>query len=368
MNAVDTSGYFFKKLFKCIKKAINNVFRGINKVLGDLAPIAAIAIGVFLPGAQFLAGLGNFGAAVVSGFVAGGVASGSLKGATVGAFSAALFYGVGSAFDGVSGADSFGTLAHAGKTLAHGVAGGVMSVLNGGKFGHGFVSAGFTQLAAPGINRFGVRGSRFSPKRVFAAALVGGTSSALTGGKFANGAVTGAFSRAFNDEMHWRDRVNLALAQAKDKLQQLSSWAVKNEKQIFSTMQAIGGAGQALFGAGLCSTAVGCAFGAPIIAHGLSNYSQGVGFTDTNVVQEGYKAIFGNDVGNSIYYSVDIASSIGAGSAKTLSSYGRTLQNSGEILFYSSDYVRTIATPLGTMSAANDTYVIGKGLVNDYGN
>lgn len=58
-----------------------------------------------------------------------------------GAFSAAVFYGIGSAFEG-TGADVFGSMAHVGKTIAHGVAGGIMSVLNGGKFGHGFISAG----------------------------------------------------------------------------------------------------------------------------------------------------------------------------------------------------------------------------------
>ncbi|WP_330925826.1 hypothetical protein [Candidatus Sororendozoicomonas aggregata] len=346
------------------------MFKGINKLLGDFAPFVAIAIAAFVPGAEFLWGtLANTAtAAVATGFVAGGIATGSLKGAFVGAFSAGVFHGIGTSFqEGAWARGFFGSSATGAKVAAHGLAGGVMSVLNGGKFGNGFASAGFTQLLAPGIGAID-KGTRFSARRVFAASIVGGTSSATTGGKFANGAVTGAFSRAMNDESHWRDRVNLALAQAKDKLQQLSSWAVKNEKRIFSTMQAIGGAGQALFGAGLCTTTAGCVFGAPIIAHGLSNYSQGVRFTDTNIVQEAYKAIFGNDVGNSIYYSVDIISSIGAGSAKTLSSYGRTLQNSGESLFYSSDYVRTIATPFGTMSAVNDTYVLGGGLVNDYGN
>ena len=200
LNAVDPSGYFFGKLFKAFKKAVSGLFKAVNKLLGDLAPIAAIAIGAFLPGAQFMiTAFGQFGAAVASGFIAGGVASGSLKGAVAGAFSAAVFYGIGSAFEG-TGADVFGSMAHVGKTIAHGVAGGIMSVLNGGKFGHGFISAGVVQLAAPGINNLGVKGSRFSPARVFAAALVGGTASKLTGGKFANGAVTGAFSRAFNDE------------------------------------------------------------------------------------------------------------------------------------------------------------------------
>src|SRR5690606_16782952 len=92
----------------------------------------------------------------------------------------------------------------AGKVLAHAVTGGVMNTLQGGKFGHGFASAGITQAFAPGIDRMDAGNLGFSPARVIAAALVGGTASAASGGKFANGAVTGAFSRAFNDESHRR--------------------------------------------------------------------------------------------------------------------------------------------------------------------
>jgi virulence plasmid B protein len=41
--------------------------------------------------------------------------------------------------------------------------------------------------------------------RIAASAIVGGTSSVLTGGKFVNGAVTAAFARMFNEEMHRSD-------------------------------------------------------------------------------------------------------------------------------------------------------------------
>ena len=52
---------------------------------------------------------------------------------------------------GGKGGEFFGTDltgAFAAKTLSHGIVGGVMSVLQGGKFGHGFASAGVTQAFA----------------------------------------------------------------------------------------------------------------------------------------------------------------------------------------------------------------------------
>ena len=79
------------------------------------------------------------------------------------------------------------------RTVSHGMVGGVMSDLQGGKFGHGFVSAGATQAISPQIDQIGS-----VPGRVVAAAALGGSVSAVTGGKFANGAVTSAFSYALS--------------------------------------------------------------------------------------------------------------------------------------------------------------------------
>jgi RHS repeat-associated protein len=95
------------------------------------------------------------------------------------------------------------------KALSHAVAGGVMSSLQGGKFGHGFFSAGATELLSPQIGRiYQGQGGIYKGVRVMAAAVVGGSVSKLTGGKFGNGAVTAAFSRAFNAESH--DEVSFA--------------------------------------------------------------------------------------------------------------------------------------------------------------
>ena len=158
--------------------------------------------------AAFIGGVsGAVGAAATGGDI--------LKGALVGAFSAAAFYGVGHAINWTEASGSpgvFGTKltggAFAAKVLAHGMVGGVMSVLQGVKFGSGFASAGVTQAFSGAIDGIGGKvgsdawasaGNRAA--RIACAAVVGGTTSEISGGKFANGAVTGAFSRAFNDEI-----------------------------------------------------------------------------------------------------------------------------------------------------------------------
>ena len=181
-----------------------------------LRAVVGVAIAIWAP--EFLpAFLGTFGQAVVAGFIAGYVSSGSLQGALTGAFSAGLFSGIGQAFDSGgfangwatgSGEHVFGTdfslAGFSAKVLAHGVAGGVMSTLEGGKFGNGFASAGLVESFSGAIGKIdnvaNPVGQSLSAERVVVAAILGGTASVVSGGKFANGAVTGAFSRAFNDE------------------------------------------------------------------------------------------------------------------------------------------------------------------------
>ena len=179
----DPSGYFLK---------------------GLLRPLASIAISVWLPGAGIWTGTGLFaangiGAVAASGFIAGAVGSGSLKGAVTGAFTAAAFHGVG----GIAFKEGF--VGSSLKALSHGAVGGITSVLAGGRFGHGFISASAAQALSGPIGQLE---GRF--RRTAAAAALGGTLSAATGGKFANGAATGAFSRAFNDELHERSIKALA--------------------------------------------------------------------------------------------------------------------------------------------------------------
>ncbi|MDZ7923677.1 MAG: hypothetical protein U5M23_06375 [Marinagarivorans sp.] len=76
----------------------------------------------------------------------------------------------------------------------HGAVGGVMSVLQGGKFGNGFVSAGIGKGftlggAAMGLGDVG---------NFALTTIAGGTASVATGGKFANGAQTAALAFLVN--------------------------------------------------------------------------------------------------------------------------------------------------------------------------
>jgi hypothetical protein len=68
-----------------------------------------------------------------------------------------------------------------------------MSMVQGGRFGSGFASAGLGSALNPAISAVGDN----TYAQTFMAAVVGGTVSEAAGGKFANGAVTAAFSYAF---------------------------------------------------------------------------------------------------------------------------------------------------------------------------
>ena len=121
-------------------------------------------------GAQTYALTGSLGAAFRNGAISYATAS--------------AFQKVGAHFDGLdAGAAGEGLYNFGGNYLTsgqvasqiftHAAIGGVSSVLQGGKFGHGFFSAGVTKG-------------------------IGGTASKISGGKFANGASTGAFQYLFN--------------------------------------------------------------------------------------------------------------------------------------------------------------------------
>ncbi|MCO1335208.1 hypothetical protein MO867_12785, partial [Microbulbifer sp. OS29] len=86
-----------------------------------------------------------------------------------------------------------GSFAGIAEFSAYGVAGGITSVLGGGKFGHGFVSAGVNWTIKGKIDGIGGSGPSGIPIRTLMHAVIGGTVSKVTGGKFANGANTAAF-------------------------------------------------------------------------------------------------------------------------------------------------------------------------------
>jgi hypothetical protein len=122
----------------------------------------------------------------------------SAKGFAIALASQGAFSAIGSAGFGNAFGNGFG--AHVARSIAHGLVGGVSSVLQGGKFGHGFASAGLTKFVNVNgmFSAAGMGDVSYDAARVVAAAVIGGTISEATGGKFANGAVTAAWGQMFN--------------------------------------------------------------------------------------------------------------------------------------------------------------------------
>ena len=89
--------------------------------------MAAIAV-------NFISGINVVAADFLSGVISGG----SLRCGIIGGLTAR-------AFNAVDGTSFLGGEGRLGKILAHAIVGGISSVLQGGKFGGGFLVAGFTQ-------------------------------------------------------------------------------------------------------------------------------------------------------------------------------------------------------------------------------
>ncbi|RJE73822.1 hypothetical protein BGP78_17785 [Pseudoalteromonas sp. MSK9-3] len=215
LSYTDPSGYFFKKLGKFIKK--------------NWRTIAAIAItAVTGYGVQLFTAFEAYGVAAIvaasGGALAGYIATGSIKGAVVGALSGAAFYGIGQAFNASSGFFQTGGAGHVGS---HALAGGVIADLQGGKFGHGFMSAGITKFAQ--VN--GMASGDLSTG-IVKSAIIGGTVSRVTGGKFGNGAVTAAFQFAMNQWIEERLKLFSSDPYANDKeFQRLKAVALNRNLQ-----------------------------------------------------------------------------------------------------------------------------------------
>lgn len=185
---------------------------------GYLRDVAAIAISIVTYGvASEWAGLAAWadgtmtaadtaveaGIVVAGGTAAGYVQAGNLKGAVLGGVESGLDFGIGQAFN--FGHDYLSATAFE-NYGAHAALGGVMALLQGGKFGHGFVTAGVGSVLDPHYTPDIVTGT-------IQAAVVGGSVSRLTGGKFANGAITAAFEFAFNQSLEAMSRSINSMAQ-----------------------------------------------------------------------------------------------------------------------------------------------------------
>jgi len=160
--------------------------------------IAAIAITIYTGGAaagawgSVTTASGAFAVGFAGGFASGYIQSGNFGHALKGGLTSGVLAGVGfGVARSMNSADGL-TRLQGGMVMA--ATGGIMSVVQGGTFGHGFASSAAGSLLSPVT----MGASSMDPGLGFVAAIVvGGTISEIGGGKFANGAVTAAFSYAF---------------------------------------------------------------------------------------------------------------------------------------------------------------------------
>jgi hypothetical protein len=118
-------------------------------------------------------------------------ATGSPKGALVGAVTPVAFLGVGQVANGLGFGS--GSVTRAGL---HGAAGGVLAELQGGSFGHGFVQAGLGKFLSANLP---VPGGGMAAGAIHAV-IIGGTIDELTGGK-------SAVRRRSYRRVWWADRI-----------------------------------------------------------------------------------------------------------------------------------------------------------------
>lgn len=263
LNGTDPSGYIFGIDDILIGAAIGLAVGAAGDAL-DVPLLSAVG-GIVT--CSYTGGLGCApGFAFGSTLGAGGSFGDALTNGAIAGVSAFAFSEIGGAFTADSGFYQSGGLGHIG---AHGMAGGIMNVLAGGKFGHGFVSAGFTKAA--NVNRIFGTSAELRGVRIVAASVIGGTVSEMTGGKFANGAITAAFGQAYNGEKQ---------AAYEELMNSHFAGFIREEGMsiLMRTGQAVGGAGQVLLGGGMCygSGGLACAAGSAIALKGVDNFQAGI--------------------------------------------------------------------------------------------
>lgn len=203
VNCADPTGYFsLKKVLRITLAIVATIYLGPN---GG----AWAANGLFggTAGLAGLVGAGNviYAQAAIAGFVSGAISSGSVKGALQGAFSGVVFAGVGQF---IKGSEMLAGMGDASRYMAgialQGVAGCVTTTAGGGRCSSGALSAAFSKaISSSGfmdeINSAAERGEWGARiEGTLISAVAGGTASMLGGGKFDNGAMTAAFIYILN--------------------------------------------------------------------------------------------------------------------------------------------------------------------------
>ncbi|WP_444910107.1 FG-GAP-like repeat-containing protein [Microbulbifer sp. TRSA005] len=200
LNATDPSGYFFEKLLRPFKKVIRGFMRTIGQDASSfLGNIVSSFCGPYKAACQAVWSYDQARAFGADPKQARQVAA--ISGASAWAFQKApQWAGANTLAKSTAdqtirvGANAYVNGTQFAKLIAiHGVIGGVQAELSGGKFGHGFASAGVVKAFAPVIGNVGNEAMQFA-----STVILGGTASKISGGKFSNGARTAAMQYVYN--------------------------------------------------------------------------------------------------------------------------------------------------------------------------
>jgi len=222
-----------------------------------------------------------------------------------------------------------------------GTLGGITSMLQGGKFGHGFVSAGLSAIGGEFIK--GASWIKKGVGKTVARITLGGTISTVTGGKFANGAAGAAFSMmvsslkglAGEGAKTVKEKSNAA---ALEKLDKYNPKSVKENQEyaglLYQTEGGIVGATDAIAGTG-CDIPGACSN--PWDAeHLLPDDATVIGDYHTHGANS--SRISADDYGTSMFSSGDVLRV--DVEAKAIPSFrGSYMANSsGDVYFYSAEH------------------------------
>lgn len=171
LTYTDPSGHFsLKRFLRGIVGAVVGYFVGpwVGGFFQSYGPLAT-----------------NIATGFAGGFTGGVISSGTLKGGLYGGLSGGAFRAIG--YYGESGAWSPATY-----VAAHAATGCITESISGGSCKSGAISAGFSKWATVEGPDFGDFGNGVK------SIVVGGTASVLAGGKFEDGAITAAYGYIFN--------------------------------------------------------------------------------------------------------------------------------------------------------------------------
>lgn len=193
--------------------------------------------------------LATLGIAIVSAIIINGISNssknipffyGSGKAGTIAGITAVITFGIGSAVGTISNA-LVRTTVQAG---AHGIVGGAVSEIEGGKFISGFAAGVVSSLVSSGIESVGPKGNKMlnasQTKAVMIAGggLSGGISSTIAGGDFWKGMRQGLIVSGLNHSLHamvdgleqdikMTSRTNRAYGYSEAEIQEIEKWLKK---------------------------------------------------------------------------------------------------------------------------------------------